>query len=179
VTNAEVRLKALMVASIGGDREAYRRLLVTWSEHLRAYFHRRLHDSAEVEDLVQETLLSLHRKRDTFDPREPFTPWAYAIARYRLLDHRRARRRHASVPLDTAGGLVAAGNVEEGAVRRDLGKLLLGLPGRQRRLVMETKILGYSIEEAAADSGLSPGAAKVSLHRGLKAMRERVRHEDD
>ena len=179
MTDTEVRLKALMVASLGGDREAYRRLLTAWSNHLRAYFRRRLPDSVEVEDLVQETLLSLHRKRDTFDPREPFTPWAYAIARYRLLDHLRRRRRHASVPLESAVGLVAAGNVEEGAVRRDLGKLLLGLPGRQRRLIMETKLLGYSIEEAAADSGLSPGAAKVSLHRGLKAMREWVRHEDD
>jgi RNA polymerase sigma-70 factor (ECF subfamily) len=46
-----------------------------------------------VEDLVQETLLAMHTRRDTYDPQRPFTAWAYAIARYKMIDRLRGRAR--------------------------------------------------------------------------------------
>ena len=35
---------------------------------------------------MQETLVALHTRRDTYDPNYPLTAWMYAIARYRLID---------------------------------------------------------------------------------------------
>src|SRR5579871_3679786 len=85
--NLEAELKALMVAAQAGDRSAQAQLLTMLASRLRAYFTRRLaSDSSQAEDLVQETLLAIHLKRATYDPRQKFTPWAYAIARYKLID---------------------------------------------------------------------------------------------
>jgi RNA polymerase sigma-70 factor, ECF subfamily len=48
---------------------------------------------------VQEALLAIHTQRHTYDPAEPLTPWVYAIARYKLIDHlRRNRASLADVP---------------------------------------------------------------------------------
>ncbi len=117
-----------MLRGLAGDGVAYADLLTRMSRYLRGYFGRRLGaGAAELEDLVQDTLLTIHLKRETYDPAQPFTPWAYMLARYKLLDHFRREGARAMVPLEDAGELFATENAEEGAVRRDLGKLLGGL----------------------------------------------------
>jgi RNA polymerase sigma-70 factor (ECF subfamily) len=134
--------------------------------------------AADLEDLVQDTLLAIHLKRASYDTAQPFTPWAYAVARYKLIDHYRRTGKRNTVPLEDAGVLLAEGNVEEGAVRRDLGKLLDTLPERQRQVMVEVKLAGHSIEEAAQRSGMSVSAVKVAIHRGIKALGKRVRDAD-
>ena len=168
--NDEARLKALMLRGLAGEAQAHAALLSAMSGYLRGYFGRRLGaGAADAEDLVQDTLLAIHLRRGTYDPAQPFTPWAYAVARYKLLDHFRRVGVRKSVPLEDAGDLFAVENPEEGAVRRDLGKLLSALPKRQRQLVEDVKITGLSMEEAAAKSGMSVTAVKVSVHRSMKA----------
>ena len=175
----EGRLKALMLRGLDGDASAHGELLTLMSRYLRGYFGRRLGAAtADTEDLVQDTLLTIHLKRETYDPAQPFTPWAYMLARYKLLDHFRKDRARTMVPLEDAGVLLAVENTEEGAVRRDLGKLLSALPARQSQLLRDVKITGLSMEEAAAKSGMSVSAVKVSIHRGLKTMDKKVRDAD-
>jgi RNA polymerase sigma-70 factor (ECF subfamily) len=175
----EDRLKALMLRGLAGEARAHGELLTAMSRYLRGYFGKRLGaGAADVEDLVQDTLLAIHLKRETYDPALPFTPWAYMLARYKLLDHFRRVGAQRSVPIEDAGVLFAADNPEEGAVRRDLGKLLAVLPPRQSQLMQDVKITGLSMEEAAAKSGMSVSAVKVSVHRGLKIMARKARDED-
>jgi len=176
VTDTESGLKDLMLRGLAGDGNAHAQLLGALGGYLRAYFARRLGPgSAETEDLVQETLLAIHLKRDTYDPRQPFTPWAYAIGRYKLLDHYRRRGVRRAVPLEDAGVLIAGETAEEGATRRDLAQLLGALPPRQRALIADVKLTGYSIEEAARRQGVTPGAAKVAIHRALQRLARKVR----
>jgi len=78
-----------MRAALKGDQEVYRLLLTGLRLWLAAYFAKRVHFNA-VEDLVQDTLLTLHAKRQTFDPHYSFGPWIAAIARHRWIDHMRA-----------------------------------------------------------------------------------------
>ncbi len=168
-----------MVRGLGGDAAAHGELLSEMSRYLRGYFSRRIGSgAADLEDLVQDTLLAIHLKRASYDAGQPFTPWAYAVARYKLIDHFRRRGVRKTVPLEDAGELLATETAEEGAVRRDLDKLLNTLPERQRRVMTDVKLAGYSIEEAAQRSGMSISAVKVSIHRGLKALGKRVRDED-
>ncbi|MBM4244134.1 MAG: hypothetical protein FJ148_10005 [Deltaproteobacteria bacterium] len=75
---------AWMARAQSGDGEAYRRLLESVASDLRSSFRRRIRDVQEVEDLVQETLLTVHRARRTWDPARPLEPWLYAIARNSL-----------------------------------------------------------------------------------------------
>lgn len=168
-----------MIKGLSGDGRAHAALLSEAASYLRGYFARRIGaDAADLEDLVQETLLAIHLKRDTYDQSQLFTPWLYAIARYKLMDSFRRAGSRKTVPLDEADELFTTENPEEGAVRRDVGALLARLPARQRRLMEDVKITGLSMEEAAQKSGMSVTAVKVSVHRGMKRLQQEVSDED-
>jgi RNA polymerase sigma-70 factor (ECF subfamily) len=168
----EERLRLLMIRSLEGDSQAYRQLLAELSRYLRGYFARRSSGS-EVDDLVQETLLAVHLKRHTYDRALPFTPWAYAVARYKLVDH--SRRNHSTrVPLEDAEELLSVESTEESTVRSDLGTLLERLPARQRALIEDVKLQGLSVEEAARKRGVTAVSARVMLHRTLKRLTQAV-----
>ena len=176
----EQRLRPLMIRSLEGDSGAHRQLLGVLGRYLRGYFARRIGTAtAEVEDLVQETLLAVHLKRDTYDRSLPFTPWAYALARYKLVDHFRRRSRSIQVPLEDAGALFASDDAEEGALRTDLDRLLQRLPDRQRTLIEDVKLQGLSVEEAAQKRGVTAVSARVMLHRSLKWLHQALRDEND
>ena len=134
--------------------------------------------TAELEDLVQETLLAVHLKRDSYDRTLPFTPWAYALARYKLIDHFRRRNRSIQIPLEEAETLFASDNPEEGALRTDLDRLLQRLPDRQRSLIEDVKLQGLSVEEAARKRGVTAVSARVMLHRTLKWLNQALRDEN-
>jgi RNA polymerase sigma-70 factor, ECF subfamily len=175
----EERLRPLMIRSLEGDSGAHRELLGLLGRYLRGYFARRVGTAtAEVEDLVQETLLAVHLKRDSYDRSLPFTPWAYALARYKLIDHFRRRNRSIQVPLEDAGAIFAADNPEEGALRTDLDRLLQRLPERQRSLIEDVKLQGLSVEEAARKRGVTAVSARVMLHRTLKWLNQALGDEN-
>jgi RNA polymerase sigma-70 factor, ECF subfamily len=176
---SEQRLRPLMICSLEGDSGAHRQLLGVLGGYLRGYFARRIGaTTAEVEDLVQETLLAVHLKRDSYDRSLPFTPWAYALARYKLIDHLRRRHRSIQVPLEDAGALFAAEEAEERALRTDLERLLQRLPDRQRSLIEDVKLQGLSVEEAAQKRGVTAVSARVMLHRSLKWLSQALRDEN-
>lgn len=174
----EAEVRELMLRGMDGDNAAYRRLLDLLSRGLRAYFMRRLSAApADVEDLVQETLLALHVRRASYDPARPFTAWAHAIARHKLIDFWRRRNLRATLPLDTlADFLAGASGAPDDAL--DLTRALHTLPSRQRELVEAVKIEGDSLAEAGGRLGMSEGAAKVALHRALKHLAKGMRHAD-
>lgn len=179
MSDREDHLKGLMLRGLDGDAGAWRVLLTEMGKHLRAFFSRRLYDGgADAEDLVQETLIAIHAKRATWDPKQSFSAWAYAVARYKLIDHLRRTRRHKHLPLEDAGVLFADVDVEEGVVRSDLKRVLSILPDRQRRLIEDVKVNGASVAEAGAKLGYSETAAKVAIHRSMKTLTASVADED-
>ncbi len=174
MTDREAQLKALMLRGLDGDATAWRVLLSDMGAHLRPYFMRRLFDGGpDAEDLVQETLIAIHAKRATWDRAQPFTAWAFAIARHKLIDHLRRQGRRPTHPLDEASALFADHTVEDGATQADLGRCLSILPARQRRLIEDVRLKGMTVAEAAERHGYSLTAAKVSIHRSLKTLNAR------
>lgn len=173
----ETELKSLMIAGLAGDVAAYRALLAALGQVLRRYYLRRIgHDDAE--DLVQDALIAVHTRRATYDSNQPFTPWLYAIARYKLLDHLRRRRARAAVSLEDAGQLFAEDESEAALARHDLDTLLASLPEATRALIRQVKIEGMTMQEAAARSGRSEIAVRVGIHRGLKSLSEMLRGKE-
>ena len=162
-----------MLASLNGDAAAYRKLLDELSVYLRAYYRRRLTDGgADADDLMQETLMAVHSRRASYDPTQPFTAWAYAMARYKFVDHLRKSRVRAAVSLDVCeDNLFAANEQEQAEAARDVERMLSSLPARQREAIRLTRVEGLSIEEAASRTGQSATATKVGIHRGLKRLR--------
>lgn len=164
-----------MLLGLDGDAQAQRRLLASLAVLLRAFYARRLGASdQDVEDLVQDCLIAMHLKRETFDRRGPFTPWAYAIARYKLIDHYRRRRVRAWAPIDDLDEFVASERADDTMAARDVKRLLDDLPTNQARAIRATRLEGASTLEAAQETGLSPALVKVSVHRGLKTLMARM-----
>lgn len=169
---AEAELKALMLRGMRGDAAAHRQFLSAVAGNLRAYYRSRLRNMPEdAEDLVQETLIAIHTKRDSYDPSYPVTAWIYAIARYRLIDHwRRRKRRGEQIPIDDAPELFTAATDESSDAKRDVMRLLDMLPQKQRDAIRLVKLEGVSVKDAATQTGLSESDVKVSAHRGLKTL---------
>jgi RNA polymerase sigma-70 factor (ECF subfamily) len=120
---------------------------------------------------VQETLIGIHTRRDTYDPSQPFTPWVYAIARYKLVDHlRRTKTTMKDVPIEEAEDVLAHDDPAATESAIDLDGLLSQLSPKARQAIQHVKLEGLSVSEAAARTGMSQSAVKVSIHRGLKTL---------
>lgn len=174
----EERLAAAMRAAQGGDAEAYRALLRACLPVARAAVRAQGLRGEAVEDAVQDTLVTLHRVRASYDPARPFLPWLRAIAQRRAIDAlRRAGRRPREVhdPAAYEAEPDARPEPGEGLEAReraaDLARAVAALPAGQRQAVEELALRERSLEEAAALTGRSKGALKVNLHRAIKALR--------
>lgn len=163
----EASLARLMAMSQQGDKQAYGALLEACQRWLRGYYARRI-APAQLDDLVQETLIALHTKRASWDSTRPFLPWLAAIARYRWVDYLRRLYRADETELDTD----VAGHDEEPAIaaRITLERLFGVLPEPQARAIALVKIEGLSIAEASEATGQSESLVKVNIHRGLKKL---------
>ena len=171
----DLRWSAMMVAAQAGDARAYSLLLRECLPLLRTICRQRLREPAEVEDAVQDTLLTLHRVRSTYDPARPFRPWITAIAERRALDRGRglARSMARNTGLEAADHIGAGGDAEHRLMSADLHAAVGALPVSQRTALRLTKIEGLSLAEASARSGLSMGALKVATHRAVQSLRRK------
>jgi RNA polymerase sigma-70 factor (ECF subfamily) len=168
-------------ANAGGN-DAYRRLLEALAPFVRAVVRRACQRSGmalnDVEDVVQETLLAIHLKRQTWDTAEPLTPWVRAIARNKFIDSLRRRGRRIDLPIDDFIDVLPAEQPEETLSPREAERLLSVLDGRQRQIVQAISVDGASIRETAARFGMTEGAARVALHRGLAALAAAYRSQE-
>ena len=167
----------LMRAAQAGDRAAYERLLREISPLIRALVRRHCSNRADIEEMVQDTLLTLHRVRHTYDPGRPFCPWLAAIAWRRSIDALRRRIRVSKYETPEHGEYEtfsdAAANSDLEGVRsaEEVEDLLRLLPARQREALQSLKLKEMTLAEASAASGQSVAALKVNTHRALKTLR--------
>ena len=166
----------LMARAQGGDGEAYRRLLVAIAPYLRSLALRHHRDPSDVEDTVQDVLLTVHAIRHTYDPTRPFGPWLLAIARRRIIDQLRrqgrTRAREVALDLEETFSAPEANLGEADWNQRALGDAIGRLPPGQREAVRLLKLQEMSLRQAAAASGLSVAALKVAMHRAMKNLRK-------
>ena len=166
----------LMAHAQDGDRSAYQRLLREITPYLRSLAARRHRDPNDIEDAVQDVLLTVHAIRNTFDPTRPFGPWLVTIANRRFIDRlrRQGRRRGRETPLMPEHETFSEpqANLEERPDRHELEKAINELPPMQRKAVQLLKLKEMSLREAAAQSGMSIAALKVATHRAVSSLRK-------
>jgi RNA polymerase sigma-70 factor, ECF subfamily len=174
VRGEEAQWADWMRAANAGNSGAYRRLLEALALFLRTLvrqgFVRAGLGAADVEDVVQETLLAIHLKRQTWDAGQLFTPWVRAIARNKLIDNMRRRGNRTELPIEDFIDVLPAEAAGEQLSAREADKLLSVLGGRQQEIVRAICLEGASIREAAGRFSISEGATRVALHRGLSAL---------
>jgi RNA polymerase sigma factor (sigma-70 family) len=169
-----------MIAAQDGDNSAYHALLTDIMPLLRAIVQGAWRSPQDVDDIIQEVLLSLHAVRHTYDPMRPFVPWLVTIARRRIADAARrssSRSAHETtvdvLPETFCGDGTKTGqegNDDQAAIRHALA----GLTAGQREAVELLKLQGLSLNEAAAVTGKSISALKINVHRALKALRQKM-----
>ena len=140
-----------MRLALDGDQVAYKTLLAALVPHVRGRVRHVLARSgrgqAEVEDIVQETLLAVHLKRATWDRSMPLTPWLNAVTRHKTIDLLRRVGARGQVDLDDAVETLAA--PEEGGERPlDVHRMLSALDGRQRQILEMRPALSRGLKRA-------------------------------
>lgn len=179
----EERWRQLMRAAQDGDNAAYAALLSEILPVLRRFVAYRWPSAPDVEDIVQEVLLSVHTVRHTYDPARPFMPWLMTIAMRRTIDaaRRRTARNANETTVDAMPETFSGdGTKNEQEISDDqeaIRRALAQLPDGQRQAVELMKVKGLSLLEASAVTGKSVASLKVSVHRGLKTMREVLKRE--
>ncbi len=180
----ERRRAAWMAAAQGGNRVAYERVLADSVALVRAVARRHGVAREQLDDVVQDTLLTVHRVRHTYDPARSYDAWLAAIAGRRAIDALRKggrRQRHEvsdevamqSHP-DAADASVEGERVQQA---QRLRQAIAELPPGQREAIEQLGLQERSLAEVAATTGRSTGALKVNLHRALKALRHRFHGE--
>ncbi|BCB25709.1 DNA-directed RNA polymerase sigma-70 factor [Sulfurimicrobium lacus] len=168
-------LEALMKLSLEGDKRAYALLLQETARFLRLFLAKRLNSGGEVDDVLQEILISIHKARHTYDGERPYKPWAYAIAKFRLQDHLRAHYadhlRHAVELSEVENDLQASVTKSDTgyeSIRGEIEKL----PPKQATILQMMHEEGYTAKEVAEKTGMKESAVKVAAHRAYKILRK-------
>lgn len=181
---ADRQRAAWMAAAQAGDRRAYERVLADSVALIRAVARRHGVGTDALDDVVQETLLTVHRVRHTYDPARSYDAWLSALAGRRAIDMlrssgRRGRRElHDEFALDQHPDRDdASTDAERQQQARRLREAIAQLPPGQREAVEQLGLREQSLAEAAASTGRNTGALKVNLHRALKALRGRLHGE--
>jgi RNA polymerase sigma-70 factor (ECF subfamily) len=173
----------LMARAQDGDRAAYLRVLEAMTPYLRALAARHQRDPNEIEDAVQDVLLTVHSIRHTYDPARPFGPWLVAIANRRFFDRlrRQGRTRARETPLTAEHETFSSSqaSMEKMSDRHELEGAIDKLPPTQRQAIRLLKLKEMSLKEAATESGISVAALKVATHRALKNLRKMLSGRSD
>lgn len=167
-------LAGLMVRYQAGDETAFEEIYGRLARSLRAYLRTLAPPGSDVEDLVQNTFLQIHRSRRTYLPGQPVRPWAFAIARHVVLMARRSsgrRARNEVLPIDELPEVPMLSRAAGALDRISLSRALRTLAGPGREAVWLHHVEGFSFREIAAVQGISETAAKVRAHRAIVALR--------
>jgi len=169
----------LMRAANRGDSAAYARLLGAITPVLRGVIRARggRLGPETCEDVLQDVLMAIHLKRQTWREDAPLRPWLYAVARHKVVDAFRARGRRVEVPVEDFADVLAAPAGPDPTLARDVETVISRLDPRAADIVRAIGIRGDSIAETGARLDMTEGAVRVALHRALKALarlRERM-----
>ena len=169
--------ESLMKKSAAGDRHAYTTLLRNIATLLRPFLNNRLNAGSEVDDVLQEILLSVHKARHTYDGDRPFRPWVFAIANFRLQDFFRT---HYADQLRQAIDIaeleeilpedVTESDFNYESIRGEVDKL----PAKQASILRLMHLEGLTAKEVAKKMGMTESAVKVSASRAYKILREKL-----
>jgi RNA polymerase sigma-70 factor (ECF subfamily) len=183
-TTSQRDWSALMARAQDGDRQAYRTLLDDVTPFLRALAARRFKDPGDIEDTLQEVLLTVHAVRHAYDPRRPFGPWLVAIANRRIIDRLRRQIRNQSRETEFTAEhetfLPDPTNLRSGfdEISGDEATLIASianLPPDQREAIRLLKLKEMSLKEAALATGRTVASLKVATHRAIKSLQKMLR----
>lgn len=169
---ADTPLDDLLRAANRGDGRAYAAFLRAVAPLVRGVARARGPGLSpeECEDIVQETLLAIHRKRHTWREESPVRPWLYAIVRHKVADAFRARGRAVLLPVEDVAAALPAPDGADPTERGDVERVIARLDPRAARIVRAIGLDGASVADTAAALAMTESGVRVALHRALRRL---------
>ena len=177
----------LVAALRAGEAAAYETLVRTYGPRLLATSRRILRDEALAEDCLQETFLKAFGKIDGFEGRSALGTWLHSIlVNQSLMKLRKNKReRHEQIDdlmpqfdsnacrIEAPWSYLATPDelLEQDQTRALVQSKIDQLPENYRIVLQLRDIEEFDTETVAAMLGISPGAAKVRLHRARAALK--------
>lgn len=161
-----------MRAANRGDGRAYARLLTQITPVIRGIVRARgaALGADQAEDVVQEVLLTIHLKRQTWREDAPLRPWLYAVTRHKVIDAFRARGQRIMLPVEDLADALPAAEAADPFAASDMARVIDRLEPRAAQIVRAIGLDGASAAETGARLGMTEGAVRVALHRALKTL---------
>jgi RNA polymerase sigma-70 factor, ECF subfamily len=173
-----------------GDEAAFADLYDAIAPRLLAFLRRATRDALAAEDLMQQTLLHMHRARGSFISGAPVMPWARAIARRLVIDSARRRQAERRVfseaPTDdrtsydpTTAPAPADDLLHARRLAWRIQQRIDALPELQRTAYRLLRQEGLSLKRAAELLGTTVSAVKLRAHRASVALRAVLREMEE
>jgi RNA polymerase sigma-70 factor (ECF subfamily) len=176
--NGALDWSRLMARAQDGERQAYRLLLEDMTPYLRSLAARCFKQPSDIEDAIQDVLLTVHAVRHAYDPGRPFGPWLLAIANRRIVDRlrRETRAKFREIALTAEHEIFSPApanpDLDDPERAAGLQAAIELLPPDQRQAVKLLKLDEMSLKQAASATGRSVAALKVATHRAIKSLRK-------
>jgi RNA polymerase sigma-70 factor, ECF subfamily len=172
----------LVEAAREGDRAAFGELYDRYARMVHGILLARV-PLSEVDDLVHDTFLQALRRLHTLRDTSRFGGWLAAITRNRANDYHRQSIEQVELPeslsddgtAGQSGGLRGRGHhQEDDEEARFLLAAIRELPETYREPLLLRLVEGMTGPEIAARTGLTHGSVRVTLHRGMQQLREKL-----
>ena len=172
----------LIESTLQGNRAAFGELVQRYWSLAVALALSRLADTADAEDIAQDSFIKAHAKLHTLQDHDRFAGWLSQIVIHHCVNaHRQRQRQQRSMGRAIRDEAVLANVTAYSAnpgltaqqihfVRQTLGKL----PARFKRPIIMRFVGGLSAVEIARQLGKRPGTVRVWLHRGYQLLRQEL-----
>lgn len=168
----ESAFKQLTTMAQAGDSVAYRELLGGLYSFLRNYLKRRIFEQNEIEEVVQEVLMAVHKSLHTYDSQRPFMGWFMSIVEYKVTDYIRAQQKQkANVTLESIAEVLKS-VAADSDLKLDIEKAISNLSHNEKSVLTELKLKGHSVMEVAKALKLSESNVKVIAHRAYVNLKK-------
>lgn len=170
----------LLQRARSGDSAALEMLLLRIAPSVQRFGLRMCRNTADADDVLQDTLLLVAKHLDEFQGRASLSSWAFSLARSACARRRRGLKNRPGVSLDAVASSEDPAPSPEGDLQRRqlsewLGDALDSLSDEHREVIALRDIEGLSAKDAAAALGISVDALKSRLHRAREALRATLR----
>ena len=165
----------LMDSYVGGSQESFRIISLRWSARLSRFIGKRVYRSELAEELVQETLLNVHRGRTTWVGNDhKFSTWILTIAKNVIFSSGRSKRARSEILWIEDKSEEEETLAEDPITRILLMKSVASLPAHLSEAFKLTYLDGMDHNEAAKVANISPDNMRARASRARSALREMV-----
>lgn len=163
-----------------GDKDAFELLVRRYYRSVLALVTAHLSASADVEDTVQDAFLRALDHIQMFDPRRPFAPWLYQVARNVARNSQRRAGRQQTAALSSVEATAKstapgpAENLERSELHRLVNAAIERLPERQRTAFRLFDVEDYSAAEVGKMMGLGAATVRSNVYHARRALRSQL-----